>query len=57
MYFSTIICLIIALSYWKDFKNWENIEYWKKGLALSTVFATIILIIFSVLKLLNIIDL
>lgn len=57
MYFFTLVCLIVALSYRKEFKNWENIEYWRRGLALSAIFAATVLSIISILKLSNIIDL
>jgi hypothetical protein len=52
LYFSTIVCIIVVISYWQQFKNWDKIETWRKGLALSPVFAAIV---FSVLSLLNLI--
>ena len=50
-YFFTLVCITIALSYKNVYKDWENVEYWRKGLALSAAFAAIIGTIISALKL------
>ena len=57
IYFFTITTIAIALSYKNVYKDWDNVEYWRKGLALSAAFAAIIGTIISVLKLFKIIDL
>lgn len=57
IYFFTIICILVTASYWRQFKDWDSIEYWRKGLAGSALFASIVLSIFSLLGLFGIIDL
>ena len=57
LYFATIVCIIVTISYRKQFQNWENIEGWRKGLASSALFASITMTIFSLLKLFGIISL
>jgi hypothetical protein len=57
LYFSTIVCIIVTITYWRQFKNWDKIEYWRKGLAGSALFASIVFSILSLLKLFGIINL
>lgn len=57
LYFSTIVCIIVSISYWEQYKNWDNIEYWRKALTGSALFAAIIFSIMSLLKLFGIIEL
>lgn len=52
----TLICLIITLSYWKEYKNWDNIESWRKGLAGTALFASISFSLISILRLIGIIN-
>ena len=42
-YFFAIVSIGIALSYKNVYNNWENVEYWRKGLALSAAFGVIFL--------------
>jgi len=57
LYFSTIVSIIVTITYLRQFKNWDNIEYWRKGLAGSALFASIVFSVISLLKLFGIIDL
>ena len=54
-YTVTVICFIITLSYWKDFKNWDKIPSWNKGLATSAAFGTVVFTIISLLRIMGII--
>lgn len=56
-YAVTIFVLLIVLSYRKDFKNWEQLESWRKGIIGSAVFAAVVLTLISVLRLLGVIEL
>jgi hypothetical protein len=56
IYFFTVVCIISAISFWPQYKDWKNIEYWRKGLALSSALGAITLTIISLLKLFKIID-
>ena len=56
LYFATVVCILIVVSYWYQFKNWNNIEGWRKGLAVSSLFAAITLTIISLLRILGMID-
>ena len=57
LYFFTLVCILVTIGYWRQFKDWENIEYWRKGLAGSALFASIVFSILSLLKLFGIINL
>ncbi len=52
-YAANILALLATLSYWKEFKNWRDVPAWKKGLAKSTVFATSVLTIVSILHMMG----
>jgi len=56
-YAVTIFCIAITLSYWKDFKNWNNLPYWIKGLSGTALFGAIVFSIISLLRLFGIIEL
>ena len=56
-YAVTVFCILITLSYWKDFRDWKKIEGWKKGLAGSALFAAVTFSIISILRLLGVINL
>jgi hypothetical protein len=49
---SSIICTIVALSYWNVFKNWKNSRSGSKWLACSSVYAAITLDLISIIRLL-----
>lgn len=53
IYGITIISILITLSYWKDFKNWKDRPGWIKGLAGTSLVASIIFSIMSLLRFLN----
>ena len=55
IYLTTIICLIILISYQMDIRNWNETELWVKGLVLSTSAGTVLLIITSGLRYFDII--
>ncbi len=55
IYASTVVCILFTLSYWNEFKNWDNIEGWRRGLAGSALFASITFSIISFLKLVGLI--
>ena len=55
-YAATIFCILIALSYWKDFKNWSNRPNWVKGLAGSAAFAAIVFSLMSLFRLIGILN-
>ena len=57
IYFFTITSITIALSYKNVYKDWDNVELSRKGLALSAAFGAILFTIISILKLFKIIDL
>ena len=57
IYFFTLVCLIIVLGYKNEFRNWKKLESWRKGLASSALFAAIVFLIISLLKIFGIIDL
>lgn len=40
-YTVTVCANLIMLSYWKDFKNWEKLKGWKKGIIVSTGLGTV----------------
>lgn len=49
----TLLSLIIALSYWRDFKDWKNVPNWKKGIIGSTTVGSVILVFFSLLRIIG----
>jgi hypothetical protein len=55
-YAITLFGVLISLSYWKDFKNWEKRPDWVKSLAGTTLVGTIIFSIISLLRLVGIIN-
>lgn len=52
----TLLALILALSYYKELRNWEEIEDWRKGLIMGTIFCASLMLIVSILRLLAIIE-
>lgn len=55
IYFATLVCILITVSYWNDFKNWEKLPGWNKGLVASAVFATMVLSTISLLRIVGVI--
>ena len=55
LYAMTIICILATLSYWKEFRRWEETDDWRKRLALSAALAAVVLTFFSVIKLFGVI--
>ncbi len=53
IYLSAVISLLVVFSYRKEFNNWAETESWKKGLAASAVFGSVILVFSSILQLLG----
>lgn len=51
LYAVTVLCVLITLSYWKDFQNWEEIPDWNRWLAASAVFASAVFVLLSLLNL------
>jgi hypothetical protein len=56
-YFSTVVIVLVALSYHKHIKNWKTLEDWRKALAGSAIFAAVVFSLISLLRLVGIIDL
>lgn len=56
LYAITVVCILITLSYWNDFKNWSELPGWNKRLAASAVLASVVLLIFSLLSLFGVAD-
>jgi hypothetical protein len=54
-YTVTVVCIIVTISYWKDFKNWDKIPSWNKGSAASAACAAIVFTIISLLRIIGII--
>jgi len=54
MYFFTIVCIILSLVYIKDFKNWHKTQLSNKFLAITTVLATSLLIVISLMRIVGI---
>ena len=52
----TVLSVIISLSYWNNYKNWKNLKSSRKGLCMSSVFASIVLIFMSFLRLIGVIN-
>ena len=55
LYAITILSIIITLSYWKNYKNWKNLESSRKGLIISSLFASTVLILMSFLNIIGVI--
>ena len=56
MYTLTVIAVLVALSYSKQIKHWEELEDWRKGLVASAVFAAVVFSLISLLRLVGILD-
>jgi hypothetical protein len=54
-YAVTIFCILITLSYWRVFKNWDKVPGWRRRLAGSAAYGAIVLSIFSLLRLVGVI--
>jgi hypothetical protein len=54
IYAITILSLLITLSYWRDFKNWNNTPNWAKRIPATTALGTAVFVIMSLLHLLGI---
>jgi hypothetical protein len=54
LYGGTILCILITLSYWRMRKNWNNLPGWRQRIMITNTFATIVLILISLLRLLGI---
>ena len=57
VYFTTVVGILISLSYYKDLKNWEHVVRVKKGMIVVTLIGTSLLSLVSILGLLGIINL
>lgn len=57
IYTSTIIINLIVISYWKDFKNWNEQDSFDKMFIGSAVYGAIVLNLLTLLKLIGILDL
>ncbi len=57
IYAGTLFCVLIMISYWREYKNWDRIPDWQKGLAGSAAVAAITFTIISLLRFLGIINL
>lgn len=55
-YAITVFSILITLSYWNQFKNWENTESWRKGLAGTALFASISFSLISLLRIIGIMN-
>jgi len=51
IYGSTIVCIIITATYWKQFKNWDEQPDYMKSYLKSGIFVTVVLVIISLLNL------
>ena len=54
-YLATIFCVIITLSYWKHYKDWKQLEFWRKGLILSSNLVAIVFSLISAIRLLGLV--
>jgi hypothetical protein len=50
IYAFTIFALLITLSYWKDFKNWNNRPNWVKRYAVLSIIVSFLGLILSVFR-------
>lgn len=55
LYTITVISILISLSYWHNYKNWGTLENSRRGLVISSIFASFIFIIMSFLRFIGII--
>jgi len=55
-YACTVVSILIALSYRNHFKNWDEIEGWRKGLAGTAVLGAIVFSIVSLLRLVGVMN-
>ena len=56
-YFATVVMIIFSVSYYKELKNWKNVELSRKWLISSIVTAAVVFSFMSILSLLGIINL
>ena len=54
VYFTTVVGIIVSLSYYKDLKNWENVVPAKKWIIVPTLIGTAVFTFMSILGLLGI---
>jgi len=54
-YAVTIFAIILAFSYRKDFKMWDEIPFWEKSIVVATFFAAIVFSLMSLLRLFGVI--
>jgi hypothetical protein len=52
-YAVTVFSILVTLSYWQQFKNWDKIEGWRRRLAGSALFASVTFSIISFLRLIG----
>jgi amino acid transporter len=52
-YLVTLFCVIIALSYWKNYKDWKQLEFWRKGLIISSNLVAIVFSLICIMRLLG----
>ncbi len=57
LYAITGICIIVSLSYYKDFKKRDELPRWHLGLMYSAFFGTVVLSFFSFLQLIGVLKL
>jgi hypothetical protein len=53
IYGSTIVCLLITASYWKNYKNWDDQPDYMKSYLKSGIYATAVLVVISIVNLLT----
>ncbi len=53
LYGMTIILLLIMLSYWQEFKEWDRVPEWKRWIILSTTFGCIVAVLISLLHIIG----
>lgn len=50
-YVVTVLCIIITISYFRNKKKWSSVEPFWKPLFIGTLFATVVMIVLSILEL------
>ena len=55
-YAVTLTCIIVALSYLKDIKNWPQLPMYSKGLISSAIITAITFTIISLLRLIGVVN-
>ncbi len=55
IYGGTTFILLITLSYWQEFKEWDRTPEWKRWIILSTAFGCIVAVLISLLRLIGVI--